>query len=258
METQRFDLFEEDDEVEEEEEVVATLKFLPSAAAAGQAAEEQEFPLALGREYVVGNDGGVCDIVLDLSGLSKQHARLTVAQDIADSSLLLLAVKDLASTNGTFYQSDEGKQVRINKNKVVTLRVPAEVYFSTKVKATVVSATPEAQTTQAATPVPSEAATQAQLPPDSAAATQPQLPTQQSAINGTEVHERAPSPVTQPQPPMSSPSAVQFNVNVSLEVCSIAIIIALSNPMSALSDGSTHAHSLLACSVRFTRSSVPE
>jgi FHA domain len=224
METQRFDdLFVDDDEVEAEEEIVAMLKILPSATAEhAQAGQEQEFPLALGREYVVGNDGGVCDIVLDLPGLSKQHARLTVAQDVADSSLLLLAVKDLASTNGTFYQNDEGKQVCVMKNKVATLRVPTEIWLSSKVKATVTTASiaTEAQTTQAATPVPSEAPTQAQLPPDSATATQPQLPTQQqSAVNGTEVNERAPSPVTQPQPALtSSPSAVQFNVNVPLSV----------------------------------------
>jgi FHA domain len=223
METQRFDdLFAEDDDVEEEEEIVAVLKVLPAAAEHAQADQEQEFPLALGREYVVGNDGGVCDIVLDLPGLSKQHARLTIAHDVTDSALLLLAVKDLASTNGTFYQNDEGKQVRVMKNKVATLRVPTEIWLSSKVKATVTASTAtEAQTTiQAATPVPSEAPTQAQLPPDSAAATQPQLPTQQqSAVAGTEVNERAPSPVTQPQPALtSSPSAVQFNVNVSLSV----------------------------------------
>jgi len=61
------------------------------ATATGQRTE-----LRPNRAYVFGRDAG-CDIVLDDSGCSRRHARLSVAGDVRHISL-----EDLKSKNGTF------------------------------------------------------------------------------------------------------------------------------------------------------------
>jgi len=61
--------------------------------------KQREFTLAPG-EQVIGRDPS-CGVWIDAPGVSRRHARLTVASDAAE---VQAAVEDLGSTNGTFAQ----------------------------------------------------------------------------------------------------------------------------------------------------------
>lgn len=54
-----------------------------------------EFPMELNHSYVLGTDPQVCDVVFHDMSISRQHARITVAQDQS------LSIEDLSSRNGT-------------------------------------------------------------------------------------------------------------------------------------------------------------
>ncbi len=75
-----------------------------------------EFPLQSANSYVIGTDPASCDIVFHDISVSRQHARLTLADEDQ------LMIEDLGSRNGLFVDDNkiEGK-VSLEPSKLVTL-----------------------------------------------------------------------------------------------------------------------------------------
>lgn len=84
-----------------------------------------EFPMELNHSYVLGTDPQVCDVVFHDMSISRQHARITVAQDQS------LSIEDLGSRNGTIV--DEKKitgKVALGEHVIVILGTTSFIVFN--------------------------------------------------------------------------------------------------------------------------------
>lgn len=83
-----------------------------------------EFTMHTGKTYLLGTDPNLCDVILNDTSVSRQHARITINDDDT------LQIEDLRSRNGTIIDGKpiEGKTL-LSPNTIVTLGTSSFVIY---------------------------------------------------------------------------------------------------------------------------------